>query len=247
MKTGFDISSHQGMVDWNKIEGDFVLLRAGWSWYQGGMNVDKRFLENAAGAQEAGIPWGAYLYAYDRTPEAAKRSAGRLADLLDQYRLSYPVAYDFEDGQYLSGGKEQNTAICRAFLGVLRERGYYGALYTYTNFAKGYLDMAELSAYDLWIADYTGKVGLSEGEYGIWQYTAAGSVPGITGAVDLDRAYRDYPSIIEKAGLNGFGKGPAGGKESGESLREENETLRKENGALRERMGEIRRIAGEEI
>ena len=39
---------------------------------------------------------------------------------------------------------------------------------------------------------------------GIWQYTSKGSVPGITGNVDINVAYKNYPAIIKAAGLNGF-------------------------------------------
>ena len=44
------------------------------------------------------------------------------------------------------------------------------------------------------------------GAYGLWQYSWTGSLPGISGDVDLDYAYIDYPSIIKNAGLNGFAK-----------------------------------------
>ena len=145
MKTGFDLSSHQGAVHWRRVEADFAMVRAGWSWYEGGMNIDQRFLENVAGAQAAGIPWGAYLYAYDKTPAAAVKSADRLADLLDPFQIPYPVAYDFEDSQYLSTGRKANTAICAAFLERLQERGCYAMLYTYTNFALGFLEMESLA------------------------------------------------------------------------------------------------------
>ena len=234
MQTGFDLSSHQGVVRWERVKADFAMIRAGWSWSQGGMNIDLRFTENAAGAQEAGIPWGAYLYAYDRTPEAAVQSAGRLAELLAAYQLPYPVAYDFEDDQYLTRDRGENTAICRAFLETMQQRGYYVMLYTYTNFAKGYLRMEELAGYDFWVADYTGKVGWT-GPYGMWQYTAAGRMAGVTGPVDLDYAYKDYPFLIRAAGLNGFG---------GEAPSPE-ERLREENRRLRERLAEIERLAAE--
>ena len=46
-----------------------------------------------------------------------------------------------------------------------------------------------------------GKVPLP---YGIWQYSSKGRVPGISGNVDLDIAYKDYPAIIKGAHLNGF-------------------------------------------
>lgn len=236
MKNGFDISSHQGTVSWSKVTADFVLIRAGWSWYDGGMNIDKNFTRNVSGAEGVSLPWGAYLYAYDRTPQAAKISAGRLADLLGSYQIPFPIAYDFEDSQYLANTKAQNTAICRAFLSTLQEKGFYVMLYTYTNFAKGFLEPEELSAYDLWLADYTGSPGFPEGSYGIWQYTGQGSLPGVTGPVDLDRAYRDYPAIIRGAGLNGYGK-HTGEPEAPCAA------LEAENAALRSRLGEIRRLA----
>lgn len=227
MKSGIDLSSHQGTVDWGKVTAEFAILRAGWSWYEGGMNIDKQFLTNVVGAREAGIPWGVYLYAYDKTPAAARIAANQLADLLEQYEIPYPVAYDFEDNQYLTMGKAANTAICKAFLETLQGRGYYAMLYTYTNFAKGYLNMEELSAYDFWVADYTGKVGWA-GPYGMWQYSGSGAAPGITVPVDLDRAYKDYPSIIQAAGLNGYGKDTENGDGDCAALREENQVLREQ-------------------
>lgn len=178
-------------------------------------------------------------YAYDKTPAAAKIAANQLADLLEQYEIPYPVAYDFEDNQYLTMGRAANTAICKAFLETLQGRGYYVMLYTYTNFAKNYLNMEELAAYDFWVADYTGKAGWT-GPYGIWQYSATGTAPGVTGPVDLDRAYKDYPSIIRAAGLNGYGKDTENGDCA--ALREENQVLREELDAAQKKLTDIRTI-----
>ena len=130
MKRGIDVSSHQGAIDWGAVKTDFAILRAGWSWYQGGMTQDQRFLENVKGVREAGLPWGAYLYAYDKTPEAARASARKLGALLSGYQMEYPVAYDFEDPQYQQNTPEQNTAVCKAFLEELEGQGYYASLYT---------------------------------------------------------------------------------------------------------------------
>ena len=38
-------------------------------------------------------------------------------------------------------------------------------------------------------------------KHGMWQYTSKGSVPGVSGVVDLNHAYKDYPGIIKRAGL----------------------------------------------
>ena len=79
-------------------------------------------------------------------------------------------------------------------------------LYTYTSFAQTGLNMKLLSDYDLWIADYRGR--RPELGQGMWQYSSRGQVPGIAGRVDLNQAYRDYPAIIQGAGLNGWGRQP---------------------------------------
>ena len=63
----------------------------------------------------------------------------------------------------------------------------------------------------------------------MWQSSDKGSISGISGNVDLDIAYKDYPAIIKAAGLNGFTaaeKPPEQPVEPAESnLKAENEKL----------------------
>jgi lysozyme len=40
----------------------------------------------------------------------------------------------------------------------------------------------------------------------MWQYTSDGKVGGINGRVDMNIAYKDYPTVIKNAGLNGWEK-----------------------------------------
>ncbi len=77
--------------------------------------------------------------------------------------------------------------------------GLYAMVYTYTNFADTALDMAALAAYDLWIADYRGTRPTRK--HGMWQYTAKGTIPGVSSPVDLSHAYKDYAAIIQRKGL----------------------------------------------
>ena len=44
--------------------------------------------------------------------------------------------------------------------------------------------------------------------YGIWQHSEKGKVAGISGNVDLDIGYKDFPTIIKGKGLNGYGAEP---------------------------------------
>lgn len=62
-----------------------------------------------------------------------------------------------------------------------------------------------LSRYALWVADTRGAKPDYIGSYGMWQYSWKGKINGITGDVDLDYCYVNYPEQIKAAGLNGFG------------------------------------------
>lgn len=54
--------------------------------------------------------------------------------------------------------------------------------------------------YALWYAHYDQRYdGI---DCGIWQYTNTGSVPGISGNVDLDLSFTDYATIIREGGYN---------------------------------------------
>ena len=77
--------------------------------------------------------------------------------------------------------------------------GLYAMVYTYTSYANTELNMDRLAADDLWIANYSGKRPTRK--HGMWQYTSTGSLPGINGDVDMNHVYKNYPSIIKRAGL----------------------------------------------
>ena len=204
---GIDVSKYQGSINWRQVAASgirFAFVRTGWAGYEGGVEegFDPRFAENITAARSAGLGIGAYLYSYIRNTAAAHTAAEQMMRLVQPFRPDYPIVLDFEDAKtYAPLGRNKNTAIVRTFLEDLEAGGYYAMLYTYTSFAQNYLNMSELKAYDLWIADYRSLVGYP-GSYGIWQYSSNGRVPGINGAVDLNIAYQNYASIIRRAGLN---------------------------------------------
>ena len=86
----------------------------------------------------------------------------------------------------------------------LERAGYYAGIYSYRSFFTQYLDMEKLSDYDVWVAEIEVEKPNYSGDYGMWQYSWNGAVKGISGAVDLDYVYRDYPEIIKAKGLNGW-------------------------------------------
>ena len=201
---GIDVSKYQGEIDWRRVAAagmKFAFVRVGWAGYEGGMDEsrDPYFAQNMQGALDAGLAVGAYVYSYCKTPTAARRAAKEAAALLAPYCLAMPVALDIEDAAtYKSLGRAYNSAVAAAFLDEVRAAGYYPLLYTYTSFANSWLDMAALSKYDLWLADYRGVMGIPGAA--IWQHTSDGRVDGISGRVDLNIAYKDYPALLSGQG-----------------------------------------------
>ncbi len=91
------------------------------------------------------------------------------------------------------------------FCGGLEKAGYYAALYSNPDWLYNRLERERLTRFDLWLAEWR-TVKKYPYACGIWQYSQRGKVDGISGDVDLDYAYKNYPTIIKGKGLNGFGK-----------------------------------------
>lgn len=115
-----------------------------------------------------------------------------------------PIAVDVEDNKIANLSRQALTDLTAYQLQTMEGWGLYAMLYTYTSFAKSrlYMSGAALKPFDVWLADYTGKTPSVDFAYGMHQYTSKGTVPGIKDGVDLSRAYKDYPTIIQRAGLN---------------------------------------------
>lgn len=199
-----DVSRYQGEIDWEKVRAsgqiDGAMLRAvSTSRSFGGVYIDPAFERNYAGCRRAGIPAGAYYYTYAKTPEQAAEELARLKEALAGRTWELPVAVDVEDGTLRALCPAALSRLTADAAAAIERWGLYAMVYTYTSFADTALDMDALAAYDIWLADYRGKRPAHR--HGMWQYTSKGSVPGVTGSVDLSYAYRDYPAIIRRAGL----------------------------------------------
>ena len=120
-------------------------------------------------------------------------------------RFEYPVCLDIEDRTMLSLSNRQRTDIVKAFCSEIEKAGYYAMFYCNLNWLNNYLYKDELlSKYDLWLAQWC--VGKPSVPCGIWQKSDKGSINGISGNVDIDIAYKNYPEIMKSKGLNGFNK-----------------------------------------
>lgn len=213
VKKYIDISKFQGNVDFSKVKGnvDGVIIRAGY----GQNNIDAKFERNIKECNKHGIPCGVYWFSYAYTEEMARKEAEYCLTAIKPYKVELPVCFDFEydSVEYAQKngvgiGKSLATALCHAFCGVVESAGYYAMNYTNRDYLNRYFDESTLK-YDLWLAAWPTQPDPKNPprkDVGIWQYTSKGSVPGITGNVDMDWAYKDYPAIIKAAGLNNLKK-----------------------------------------
>ena len=204
-KKGIDVSKWQGAIDWQKVRDagiEFAMLRAGFG--QG--NLDPCFARNADECTRLGIPFGAYWFSYAYTPEMARSEARFCAAALAKYKLSYPVAFDFEydsvdyaSEQGVSVTKTLASELARSFCGEIRAQGYYPMVYANPNYLSAYFDAEIPKEFDIWLAkwprDPDPAVEPAESG-GIWQYSSSGTVAGIAGRVDLNAAYKDYPALL---------------------------------------------------
>lgn len=203
---GIDVSVHNGSIDWHKVKNagiQFAILRAGYGRELS--QKDARFEENYKNAKAVNMPIGAYWYSYAMTPEEARLEADVFLSVIKNKQFEMPVYFDLEEKKQFDLGKEKVSAIMRAFLEKVEKAGYFVGLYGSASSLTTHTADDIKSRYTIWLAHWIEQTNYSS-DYGIWQYSDKGKVDGISGNVDLDIAYADFPIIIKGKGLNGFGK-----------------------------------------
>ena len=210
MYRGIDVSRWQGTIDWGKVKKagiQFAIIRAG----HGQNNIDEQFKRNISECNRLDIPCGVYWFSYALNPEMARQEARYCLEAVKPYTVEYPICFDFEYDSVnyakkkgVTITKELATAIADAFLNEVEKAGYYAMNYTNKDYLTRMFDMSKLKKYDLWYAYWSSKCDRDDA--GIWQYTSDGKVDGISGRVDMNIAYKDYPAIIREKGLNRLNK-----------------------------------------
>lgn len=190
---GVDISEFNGSVDFSTLQSDgvkYAIIRTGFgSDYPG--QQDKRFSENVRKADAAGMPWGAYHYAYAKTRQGGIDEAKHCLRLLNGRKPLYGIWYDMEDNSTLGGDL---LGAAQGFCDTMEAAGLYAGVYASLNWWNNYLTAPGFNQYDRWVAQYYSECQY-KGSYGIWQYTSTWSIGGKN--FDGNWAYKDYPSIIK--------------------------------------------------
>ena len=194
----------KGMITTSDVK--YQMIRLGYGSADGNScGLDGYFEKNVANALKAGIDIGCYFYSYATSVAAAKKEAAYVVSVLQKYKgvFTYPVAFDLEDKTQQGLGKTVLTDMVIAFGDAIEKAGFYCSLYSNLNWLKNYLDDSKLKRFDHWLAQWASAPTYT-GVFGMWQSSSTGKVSGINGNVDTDIAYKDYPTIIKNAKLNGF-------------------------------------------
>ena len=213
--TGIDVARYQGTIDWSRVgtsSVDFAMIRLGYRSQKDGTIVeDPNARYNLQEAQKHGIKLGAYFFSTAVSEEEAEEEAKWVTDLISQYSITYPVAFDCEgyaepDSRQYHLTIAERTDIAIAFMKAIEKQGYEAMFYS----SKNELELDNCwkvskieKNYKVWVAQYPEKpYPITEessysGKYHMWQYTTNGTVPGISQNVDMNVAYFGYAGVNE--------------------------------------------------
>lgn len=209
-RTILDVSRWQGRIDWDKVKASGlvsgVMIRAMGNSKEGKPSkpyIDPYFARNYAECQRLDIPVGVYGYFKATTKAQADRELALFKQALGGRTFQLPVAVDIEDKLQEALSKSALTDIVAHCLSVVESWGVYAMLYTGLYFGQNnlYMGGTALKPYDVWLAAYRAEKPAPGWAFGMWQYTSSGKIPGVSGPVDLSHAYKDYATIIQRAGL----------------------------------------------
>ena len=182
-----DVSYHQGTIDWatakNHIDG--AILRCGY-----GSDItsqdDKQWARNISECERLGIPVGAYLYSYAKNDNMAKSELNHFLRLVKGHKFQLPLYIDLEQ----SGTEYQAASTAKIVCEGLKAAGYTPGIYANLNWWTNYLGSVANLGYSKWIARYANLTeDYYKGSYDIWQYSSSGSVPGLSGRIDVNHCY----------------------------------------------------------
>jgi GH25 family lysozyme M1 (1,4-beta-N-acetylmuramidase) len=194
LTTGIDVSKWQSTIDWAAVKGGgkvkFAITRAS----HGVNTIDGRFDFNFKSILAQGLVRGVYQY-FEPGQDAIAQADLMLQMINDAGGLKpgdLPPVLDLETTSGKSPAVVQAQAL-KWLQHVEAKIGRKPMVYTAAYFSQSNIGAA-LKDYPLWIANYkyttTGACPLmpdaSWGKWTVWQYSDKGSVPGISGGVDMN-------------------------------------------------------------
>lgn len=182
--SGIDVSHYQGTVSWPHVLESgvrFAVVKA----TQGTTYVDPLFHANWDGVKAAGLVRGAYHF-YTPGDDPAQQAHHFLSTVKLEDGDLVPTL-DIETSNGLSAA-EIVQGVETWLTTVQQATGCLPIVYTAPGFWKT-LGTAAFGRYPLWVAEYGVSAPLLPSgwtHWTFWQHSQSGTVPGVSGAVDLD-------------------------------------------------------------
>jgi lysozyme len=194
MLKGIDVFIGDGAIEWHKVADDqnaFAFVRGAY-----GNVLDKSAAPNAAGARAVGMKVGLYHFFRARLDPQDQLDAFALA--LEQAKVGsgdLPPVLDIEDNPAYDGpwnSVDNQAYLASAANWVAKVKALVGKapiIYTRASFWSELGNPPGYSGCPLWVASYRNdapKLPADWPDYAFWQYSDAGTVPGISGHVDVN-------------------------------------------------------------
>ena len=191
---GIDVSAFQGKIDWKQVSNSgirFAMIRLGYRGYgKKGTLVEDEFAKaNLKEAKEAGLFIGAYFFSQATTVQEVDEEISFMLKTLGDVKLDMPIVFDWEyvseTARTANMDARTLTDLTLHFCQEMEKRGYEPMVYFNWHQANTLMYLSELEDYPFWLALYTDRMTYPF-KIEMWQYTASGRVPGITGDVDIN-------------------------------------------------------------
>ena len=206
---GFDVSHHQGNVQWGKISPKsykFVYLKA----TEGGDFKDRKFQDNWLQARENGFLVGAYHFY--RLCRDGKIQAENFIETVPNKKDALPPVIDLEYDSNCINTYTREHLLQEIQTMHDRLSTHYGKqpiFYISKTFYNIVL-AGEFKNTPLWVREYQGKPQLkNDPEWLFWQHTNQGKIKGISTTVDLNvfnGDEKDWAKFLQKNHLLNISK-----------------------------------------
>ncbi len=208
-KRGVDLSKWQqgiNIANLKKAGYEFAILRGGYTGFGSRkMNKDSSFESFYKDAKKCGLHVGAYYYSCADSKQLGIDEANFLYEnCLKGKKFEYPIYIDVEDTKWQQNNKKGVTDAIIGFCETLESKNCFVGVYASLNWFRSHIDTTRLNAYTKWVAAWSkNKPDFLWNAFDLWQNSASVKFEQFT--IDSDVSFKDFPSIIKRAGLNGYG------------------------------------------
>jgi lysozyme len=180
---GIDVSHHQGVIDWNKVQAagvNFAYIKA----TEGADMRDERFAENWRGSAAAGVQRGAYHFF--TLCRLARDQAENFIAQVPRDKSALPHALDLEFGGNCSARPSRDVVISEitTFLKMVEAQSEKPmVLYLTKEFDEQYNISGAINR-SLWLRKIAFPPDFGARPWVMWQASSMRAVDGIDGRVD---------------------------------------------------------------